>query len=52
MDKSIAVSIDELETLTGEDFFVNLPDGIESIVEAADPKTDIWWWNNMRKRDN
>ncbi|MBQ2501304.1 MAG: DNA/RNA non-specific endonuclease [Bacteroidales bacterium] len=52
VDKSIAVSIDELETLTGEDFFVNLPDGIESIVEAADPKTDIWWWNNMRKRDN
>lgn len=46
-DKSIAVSIDELETLTGEDFFVNLPDGIESSVEAADPKTDNWWWNNM-----
>lgn len=47
VDKSIAVSIDELETLTGEDFFVNLPDGIEASVEAKDPKTDSWWWNNM-----
>ena len=47
VDKSIAVSIDELETLTGEDFFVNLPDGVETAVEAKDPKTDDWWWNNM-----
>lgn len=47
VDKSIAVSIDELETLTGEDFFVNLPDGIEASVEAKDPKTDDWWWDNM-----
>ena len=47
VDKSIAVSIDELETLTGEDFFVNLPDGVEASVEAKDPKTDDWWWNNM-----
>ena len=47
VDKSIAVSIDELETLTGEDFFFNLPDGIESSVEAKDPKDDSWWWNNM-----
>ena len=47
VDKSIAVSIDELETLTGEDFFVNLPDGVETSVEAKDPATDDWWWNNM-----
>ena len=47
VDKSIAVSIDELETLTGEDFFVNLPDGTETSVEAKDPKTDNWWWDNM-----
>jgi endonuclease G len=47
VDKSIAVSIDELETLTGEDFFFNLPDSIETAVEAMDPKTDSWWWNNM-----
>ena len=47
VDKSIAVSIDELETLTGEDFFFNLPDSIETSVEAKDPKTDAWWWNNM-----
>ena len=47
VDKSIAVSIDELEALTGEDFFVNLPDGIEASVEAKDPKTDSWWWDNM-----
>ena len=47
VDKSIAVSIDELETLTGEDFFVYLPDGVEAAVEAKDPKTDDWWWNNM-----
>jgi endonuclease G len=49
VDKSIAVSIDELETLTGEDFFHNLPDAIESAVEAKDPKTDQWWWDNMLK---
>ena len=49
VDKSIAVSIDELETLTGEDFFINLPDDIEAAVEAKDPKTDAWWWNNMKK---
>ena len=47
VDKTIAVSIDELEELTGEDFFVNLPDGIEATVEASDPKSDNWWWTHM-----
>ena len=47
VDKSIAVSIDELETLTGEDFFFNLPDSIETSVEAKDPKTDPWWWEKI-----
>ena len=31
--RSFAVSIDELERLTGIDFFCNLPDGIEEVVE-------------------
>ena len=47
VDKSIALSIDDLEAFTKEDFFVNLPDGIESSVEAADPKNDNWWWTHM-----
>ena len=49
INKSMAVSIDELEALTGEDFFHNLPDGIEGSVEAKDPKTDDWWWDRMIK---
>ena len=47
IDKSIAVSIDQLEELTGEDFFVNLPDAVQFTVEAQDPASDSWWWNNM-----
>ena len=47
IDKSIAVSIDKLEELTGENFFVNLPDAMQTAVEAKDPATDDWWWNNM-----
>ena len=49
IDQSLAVSIDQLEELTGEDFFHNLPDAVESVVEAKDPKTDDWWWNRMLK---
>ena len=49
IDKSMAVSIDELEALTGEDFFHNLPDGIEASVESKDPKTETWWWDNKLK---
>ena len=34
-----AISIDELEERTGIDFFCNLPDDIENVVEAnATPK--------------
>ena len=47
VDKTLALSIDELEEFTKEDFFVNLPDGIEASVEAADPKNDNWWWTPM-----
>lgn len=42
--KSLSISIDELEKLTGEDFFCNLSDDIESKVEAAKPADDGWWW--------
>ena len=34
------VSIDDLETKTGIDFFCNLPDDIETMVEAATNKSD------------
>ena len=34
-----AVSIDELERLTGIDFFPNLPDKVENAVEATAQKT-------------
>lgn len=47
VDKSMAISIDALEELVGENFFVNLPDNIEAAVEAADPAKDNWWWDNM-----
>ena len=47
VDKSIAVSIDRLEELTGEDFFHNLPDAVETNVESTDPASDSWWWANM-----
>lgn len=47
VDKSIAVSIDQLEELTGENFFVNLPDAVQTAVEAKDPATDNWWWTHM-----
>ena len=32
--KKYAISIDELERRTGIDFFCNLPDDIENVVEA------------------
>lgn len=40
-DRKQVVTIDKLEELTGIDFFHNLPDNIESVVEA-DLKTGIW----------
>ena len=33
---SYAVSVDEIERLTGFDLFTNLPDGVEATAEAND----------------
>lgn len=44
----MSMSIDELEEMTGIDFFVNLPDAIgetaASRVEAQQPSAVSWWW--------
>ena len=37
-----AISINKLEELTGLDFFCNLPDDIESEVEAEEPDLNFW----------
>jgi DNA/RNA endonuclease G (NUC1) len=46
--KSHSVSIDELEEMTGIDFFVNLPAKIgedqAAKIEAADPDNSSVWW--------
>ena len=39
--RSYAVTIDQLEQLTGIDFFCNLPDDTETTVES---KLDLNWW--------
>ena len=44
--KGLSMSIDELEKKVGVDFFVNLPDDVEKVVEAAKPADESWWWNN------
>lgn len=44
LDKSMTMSIDELEEMVEEDFFVNLPDEIENQVEAQQPALNKWWW--------
>lgn len=41
--KKYAVSVDELESQTGIDFFCNLPDSIEDSVEA-NLSLDVWKW--------
>lgn len=41
--KACALSIDELESFTGLDFFCNLPDGIEEEVEKSF-SLDSWNW--------
>lgn len=43
LEKS-AISIDELEKKTGVDFFVNLPDDLETQVESKNPQSDSFWW--------
>lgn len=40
--KAYACSIDELERKTGIDFFCNLPDKREKVIEAAQPNADFW----------
>ena len=46
------MSIDALEEKLGIDLFVNLPAVIgksaAAAVEAEDPKTQQWWWQNMQ----
>lgn len=48
ISKEHSMSIDELEAMTGLDFFVNLPAvvGVEQAakIEAADPATSSVWW--------
>ena len=44
--KNISMSIDDLEKKVGVDFFVNLPADVQKTVEAQDPKSENWWWNN------
>ena len=46
IQKSMSMSIDQLEEKVGVDFFVNLPDDQEKDVEAQDPSDVGWWWNN------
>lgn len=46
--KQHSMSIDELEKITGLDFFVNLPakigEGAAAQLEAADPADSAMWW--------
>lgn len=46
--KSLAISIDRLEELTGIDFFSNLPAVVgetnAKAIEAQDPQNVSWWW--------
>ena len=42
--RTVAISIDKLEERTGLDFFHNLPDNIETRVEAAHPTDDLSLW--------
>lgn len=45
--KGLAMSIDELESMTGLDLFYNLPDELEQVVEAERPDSPAarrhWW---------
>ena len=48
ISKEHSMSVDDLEALTGFDFFVNLPAKIgadqAAKIEAADPaKSSVWW---------
>lgn len=42
--RTLAMSIDELEKFIGYDFFFNLPDQIETVVEKQEPKDYLHIW--------
>ena len=52
ISSSYSMSIDALEGKLGIDLFVNLPavigESAAAAVEAEDPKTQQWWWQNMQ----
>ncbi|MDD6252587.1 MAG: DNA/RNA non-specific endonuclease [Bacteroidales bacterium] len=52
ISSSYSMSIDKLEEKLGIDLFVNLPSAVgetvAAAIEAEDPKTQQWWWQNMQ----
>ena len=46
IQKSMSLSVDELEKKVGVDFFVNLPADTQKEVESQNPADAAWWWNN------
>ena len=46
IQKTMAMSVDQLEEKVGVDFFVNLPADTQKSVEAQNPADVAWWWNN------
>ena len=46
IQKSMSMSVDDLEKKVGVDFFVNLDAGTQKSVEAQNPADEAWWWNN------
>lgn len=44
-----AMTVDELELMTGYDFFVNLPSAIGSdMASKVESTRDVWWWNSQK----
>ncbi len=43
----MALSVDELETFTGLDFFYHLPDDIENRIEAENPTANKLYWPGL-----
>ena len=39
------MTVDALEEKVGINFFVNLPDEIEAVVEAENPAGYEFWWD-------
>ena len=42
--RTFRVSVDEIETLTGYDFFSNVPVGIQAVIEATVDNQRVWPW--------